>query len=241
MSGVFVDTGSNVVLDVVLTRKGREAFAAGQLPTFYAFFDDGVDYSLWDPAAANPGYLIEETPLLEPSTDDAVHPQHRLISANIPNLAYLPKVLFAQSSLSFEELAGTGQSVTSFVHYSQNGLVVPAALVDKYFVVEVDSRIVSVLAGAQGATLLSVVPGGIARYLLPADRGASKSGGGVANFSILDNPLSDLDWQMYGSKGGTLALGSRVLSTSVRVRGVQSGLQGVLQVTITEKSGAHSA
>tara|TARA_R110000851_G_scaffold249466_1_gene401954 strand:- start:880 stop:1608 length:729 start_codon:yes stop_codon:yes gene_type:complete len=238
--GVFIHTGTNVVANVILTKKGRESFAAGQLPVSFALFDDGVDYALWDPAAANPGAAIEAIPLLEPSTAQEAHPQYRLLSLGQNNLTFLPIMQFLETSVAITEQDGAAQSLTAQIHYNQAGFIVPASLVDTKFVIECDSKFLSVLKNNVVAPVVATTPGGVARYVLDADSGSSRSGGGTVGVSLLDNVLTDIDWQTYGSGGGTIAVGSRAIRTQVRVRGVESGIQGVILVTITEKVGLHA-
>ena len=241
MAGVFIDSGSNVVANVVLTKKGRESLAAGLLPVSFALFDDGVDYSLWDASLANPGSLIEQTPLLEPSSAQEASPQHRLLSIANTSLAYLPTMQFTQANITLAEQAGSPQAVTSFVHYTQQGFTVPAGLVDSKFIVECDSKFLSVFQGGVAAPIVSTSPAGVARYVLSADAGTSGSGGGMATFAIKDNPLSDIDMQTYGSIGGLVGVGSRQIRTQIQVRGVESGLAKTLKVYIEETTGLHAA
>ena len=64
----FLDRKSRVI-DVVLTGRGRELFALGELDfAYYAFFDDGIDYDPWSTGsltAEEREELIHSTPMLE--------------------------------------------------------------------------------------------------------------------------------------------------------------------------------
>ena len=80
---------SAVVVDAVLTKKGRELLAKGRdhfQITKYAFADDEVDYGLWDPDNVNGstyyGIKIENLPLMEASTDGNKSMRNKLISLN---------------------------------------------------------------------------------------------------------------------------------------------------------------
>lgn len=65
----FLDRKSRV-LDIVLTGRGRELFATGELNfSYYAFFDDGIDYDPWSSGsltAEEVDDLIHSSPMLEP-------------------------------------------------------------------------------------------------------------------------------------------------------------------------------
>jgi hypothetical protein len=64
----FLDRKSRVI-DVVLTGRGRELFALGELDfTYYAFFDDGIDYDPWSTGSLTDearDELIHSTPMFE--------------------------------------------------------------------------------------------------------------------------------------------------------------------------------
>lgn len=66
----FLDRKSRVI-DVVLTGRGRELLAQGELDfSYYAFFDDGLDYDPWTPSGSvsnddQRDELISSQPMLE--------------------------------------------------------------------------------------------------------------------------------------------------------------------------------
>ena len=80
---------ATTVLDAVLTKKGRELLSRGEQAfniTKFALSDDEVDYSLWN--VAHPlgtdyyGTVIENLPLLEPTTDPDTVMKYKLITRN---------------------------------------------------------------------------------------------------------------------------------------------------------------
>ena len=229
------------VLRVQLTKYGREVLAkSGALGIVkFALFDDGVDYSLWDASLADPGENIKKLPVLEPISSEGVALRNRLISMTDPTLTYLPSLTFVigknQHTVSLAEQTSAAQPVNVSVDFDQPGFKVAAGMVDSQFIVEVDAVFLSVLKSNQAISPV-VSNGAVAQFLIPADAGQSLSGGGVTSFSLLDAPMTDNDWNIYGQ--GTV--GSRTIRTEVRVHGVNSGLVGVLPVVITEKAGLHS-
>ena len=68
---------SEIVIDAVLTKKGRELLARGQNEfriAYFALADDEIDYSLWNSdhplGSAYYGRAIENLPITEAVTDE---------------------------------------------------------------------------------------------------------------------------------------------------------------------------
>ena len=77
---------STRTLDAILTRKGREMLARGQLLNInkFALADDEVDYALWDTSHQSGtdyyGAVIENLPFLEPFDDPDTIMKYRLVT-----------------------------------------------------------------------------------------------------------------------------------------------------------------
>jgi len=77
---------STRILDAILTRKGREMLARGQLLNInkFALADDEVDYALWDTSHGSGtdyyGAVIENLPFLEPFDDPDTIMKYRLVT-----------------------------------------------------------------------------------------------------------------------------------------------------------------
>ena len=77
---------STRTLDAILTRKGREMLARGQLLNInkFALADDEVDYALWDTSHGSGtdyyGSVIENLPFLEPFDDPDTIMKYRLVT-----------------------------------------------------------------------------------------------------------------------------------------------------------------
>lgn len=229
------------VLHVQLTKHGRELLAKnGALGIVkVAFYDDGVDYSLWDPSLADPGENIKKLPVLEPISAEGLALTSRLISVNDPTLSYIPSITFVigknQHTVNLTEQTSPAQPVNVSIDFDQSGFKVAAGMVDTAFLVELDGSFLSLLKSNQSISPV-VSSGSVSQFIVPADSGKSTSGGGVTSFSLIDAPMTDNDWNVFGQ--GTV--GSRTIRTEVRVSGVDSGLTASLPVVITEKSGLHS-
>lgn len=96
----YIDHDDNtVVLDAVLTKKGRELLSRGQRffnITKFAVSDDEVDYDLWNPdhedGTAYYGAAIENMPVLEANPNGILGLKHKLVSLNKEAL-YVAKIL----------------------------------------------------------------------------------------------------------------------------------------------------
>jgi hypothetical protein len=78
---------SSIVVDAILTRRGRELLARGQNEfniTHYALADDEVDYSLWNPdhplGTAYYGAVIENMPITEAVPDETQMLRYKLVT-----------------------------------------------------------------------------------------------------------------------------------------------------------------
>lgn len=78
---------TSIVVDAILTRKGRELLARGQNEfniTHFALADDEIDYSLWNPdhpqGSAYYGAVIESMPITEAVPDETQVMRYKLVT-----------------------------------------------------------------------------------------------------------------------------------------------------------------
>ena len=78
---------TSIVVDAILTRKGRELLARGQNEfniTHFALADDEIDYSLWNPdhpqGTAYYGAVIEAMPITEAVPDETQVMRYKLVT-----------------------------------------------------------------------------------------------------------------------------------------------------------------
>jgi hypothetical protein len=99
---------SSIVIDAVLTKKGRELLARGQNEfrvAFFALSDDEVDYSLWNSdhplGSAYYGRAIENLPITEAVTDETQVMKYPLVT--LPkNTVRIPVVAVSQTAYTFK-------------------------------------------------------------------------------------------------------------------------------------------
>ena len=121
---------SAVVVDAVLTKKGRELLSKGRdyfKISKYCFADDEVDYGLWDsdhPNGSNYyGIKIENLPLMEASTDGGKSMRNKLISLNkdqtrVSRITGLQSSITVNSNESATITPNTNTSVDSEAGYT---------------------------------------------------------------------------------------------------------------------------
>jgi hypothetical protein len=106
---------SSIVVDAILTRKGRELLAKGQNEfniTHYALADDEIDYSLWNPdhplGSAYYGAVIEAMPITEAVPDETQVMRYKLVT--LPkNTVRIPVVTVPNNSITL--LAGQQDTI----------------------------------------------------------------------------------------------------------------------------------
>ena len=114
---------TNITVDAVLTKKGRELLAKGENQfniTKFALADDEVDYRLWDVTHPNGsdyyGTVIENMPLLEAFPDENHVMRYKLVTLPKSTQA-MPILEVAQSAVTLRRL----NSVSLMNPSTQNG------------------------------------------------------------------------------------------------------------------------
>lgn len=155
----FLDhSTNNVIIDAVLTEKGRELLARNN-GTFkivhYGFGDDEVDYTLIKKFGRTIGKekVEKNTPVFEAQTIGALALKHPLITLSNPTLTVFPSLsLAAGSNQTVQNLEGQNTTVITVnqavpATTSQN---VAALLRETQYRVTVDSRFIT-LTGTSAA------------------------------------------------------------------------------------------
>ena len=123
----YLDNKS-IVVDAVLTKKGRELLAKnGSLKiTSFALADDEMDYGLYNSAAADDPLkeiALINTPIFEPNTDETQVMKFKLVTLE-EGTTFIPTVSIAQDSISVASTY-TGRHVitpsTNPPNYNVNG------------------------------------------------------------------------------------------------------------------------
>jgi hypothetical protein len=105
---------TSITVDAILTNKGRQILAAGQMLniTKFALSDDEIDYTLWNPAHTLGtnyyGAVIEDMPIVEANPDDTQMMRYKLVTlpknaGGIPVVQINPES-FTLASLNAEQV-----------------------------------------------------------------------------------------------------------------------------------------
>lgn len=116
---------SSIVIDAVLTKKGRELLARGQNEfrvVYFALADDEIDYSLWNSdhplGTAYYGRAIENLPITEAVTDETQVMKYPLVT--LPkNTVRIPIISVSPSSFTFKSNSDTLTITPTTVNFPQ--------------------------------------------------------------------------------------------------------------------------
>jgi len=98
----YIDNKS-IIVDAVLTKKGRELLATnGSLNiTAFALSDDEIDYSLYNPNAASPDLMeiaLVNTPVFEPNVDETQVMKYKLVTLD-QGTTFIPTISISQTAI----------------------------------------------------------------------------------------------------------------------------------------------
>lgn len=140
---------SSIVIDAVLTKKGRELLARGQNEfrvAYFALADDEVDYSLWNSdhplGSAYYGRAIENLPITEAVTDETQVMKYPLVT--------LPKATVRIPVIGVSQTSYTFKSTSDRVTITPNTINFPDGNVALGYT--------AVLSDSDAASFVSVTP-----------------------------------------------------------------------------------
>lgn len=232
----FLDhSTNNVILDAVLTDKGRELLSMGQgnfQITSFAFADDEVDYSIIKKFGRTVGKekIEKNTPVLEASTGANLGIKYPCVSLNDQTLQYLPNlaltttltngavVLYRSSTngATSQALAGEQQGPAGFIFTSD--------VTDFSYQITCDNTFLLI----NGYIPDSVDGSNVATYTIPALSPITPANLSKFSFSLVARSVpADIFDTFSHIEDGT----SRV-SRYITVKGMNSGQSTTFQATI---------
>lgn len=231
--GFLQQDSNSIILDAVLTDKGRE-FLARNDGSFsvvsFALGDDEVDYSIIQKFGRTIGKekIEKNTPVFEALTNESIALKHRLVSVSNPNLIRLPSLsLNADAGLSGNTVTiGNSTQKTRQIIISQSIIgdtTINNELRDQTFVVELSNMLLQIV----GAVPDTVSSQQRATYTLTRDNSQTSLGGSKLTFTISTKSITDSLFQIYGSVNDKTNI-----DTYVKVSGLQSGAVYEFKVSI---------
>lgn len=227
---------SNIIMDAVLTDKGREYLAKNDGSFSIVKFapaDDEVDYTIIQKYGRTVGKekIEKNTPIFEALTNGNLAQKYRLISVSNPNLVRLPKLSFTGEGVdSTNNILTIGQTTVKTRRLTlsqeiQDENVIDVELRDQSFIVEMSNLFLQV----EDQSPDSIDGQQRASYLLTRDAGETATGGSRLTFTVRTKAITESQFQTYGAPSN-----KNIIDTFVKVSGIQSGAVLEFQVQINK-------
>ena len=235
----FLDhSTNNIIVDAVLTDTGRRLLAQNDgsfVVSHFAFGDDEVDYSIIKKFGRTVGKekVIKNTPVFEGQTNGDLGIKFRLLSVSTPDLTFLPQLRVLSNTR--EQLVRNDSSSNSSVLIVQQSLptgqtVVPSDLIDTRFMVEYDTRFLSVQRTVAGGVTTPSISNNIATINVTPTAVNATSGGQEISLNI--QPSSAITDESYNSFTFSGTGTNAIIRTQLKVTGRSSGATVVLTYDI---------
>jgi hypothetical protein len=230
--GFLDQSTNNIILDAVLTDKGRESLARndGSFNIFkFAFGDDEVDYGHIKSFGRTVGRekIEKNSPVLEASTHGNLGLKNRCISINNPSLTRLPSLTLTGLTDSILSLTRTS-STTNFGNMILDqtlagGGTLDPDLTDYSYRVTMDNLFLKY----QSSTPISIDQDNVATYVVNSDPTIGPRGLSKLSFTVVAKAVSDATFETYQQKGAS------VVERIVSVSGMNSGATINFRIQIT--------
>lgn len=218
----FLDhSTNNVILDAVLTDKGRELLANG-VGNFsiakFAYADDEVNYNIIEQFGRTVGKekIEKNTPVLEASTTGYLGIKYRNLSLNNNSLSVLPTLklntTLASSTTSLYRGAVGGKSSASITlsQHAPSGVVIDVDNTDYSFRVTVDNLFLAI----QGYVPDTVDNYNIATYTIPANAAINSANLSKVTFNLMAKNVSQDVFDTFSHVSDNSSIVSRVITVS---------------------------
>lgn len=227
---------NNLILDAVLTDKGRE-FLARNDGSFsiikFAPGDDEVDYTIIQKFGRTVGKekIEKNTPIFEALTNGSLSQKHRMISVSNPNLIRLPTLTFTgEGSDTTNKLVSIGNTTVKrrqlrVFQTIENEDQIDVELRDQAFIVEMSNTFLEIVGGSPD----NVDGRQRASYILTRDAAETSLGGSQLTFTIATKAITESQFNIFGAIAN-----KNLISTFVKVSGIQSGAVLEFEVQITK-------
>jgi hypothetical protein len=236
----FLDhSTNNIIVDAVLTDKGRQLLARNDgsfQVTRFSFGDDEVDYEIIKQFGRTVGKekIEKNTPIFEAQTNSDLGLKNRMISVANPYLVVLPTL-----SVSFVNGAGTmirGGSPTQAdiqaKQANQNNTSIDVDLRDSSFLVQYDNRFVSVTGYENNVSTPSSGQNYISTVRVrQTATNSDGSNGSISTFRVAVRSFSDSYYNYYSTSAN-----SGVIRTFLTITGTASGALVTQQININKNS-----
>ena len=224
----FLDhSTNNIILDAVLTDKGRELLARND-GSFkiekFTLGDDEIDYSIIQKYGRTIGKekIEKNTPVFEGLTNQAQALKYKMISLSEQDLIRLPNLSLTTNSTVTLNRATLTTSTVTLEQSITNNEIVPVELKDEVYQISLSNLFLQV----ENDSPDSIDFNNTAFYTTPATENLP-NGGTRLNFVLVLKSLTDSFFSIYGDSTGKIR-------TFVRITGMQSGAESTFEVQISQ-------
>lgn len=244
---------SNIIIDAVLTERGRELLARNDGSfniSSFTFGDDEVDYSLIRKYGLTIGKekIEKNTPIFEANPNENIAIKHPLISFQNPlvTVSQLPELVWSNkgdlSQVSLQDVRGTGQGIErvekqiDVKNYVEDFTeTLNENITDNSFFIKVHGELLQ-LKGTQsnaGLEFIDVDVNGIETYSITTSTiGTDFTNQKFASFKVYSNGVvTASDFQKYSTVGN-----ANVIRTTIQIIGSASGAYLIIPVVITKNN-----
>lgn len=140
-------SNDNIIVDAIITKKGRELMANGTFQiTQFSLSDDEVDYSLYNPShpsgSAFFGEAIQNTPVLEAFPDETQIMKYKLVTLQ-RGTSKLPVINVGYAAISLKQGASIVITPQTLNYLGNTSVFEPSG----YVVTLLDNRLLSTFTG----------------------------------------------------------------------------------------------
>jgi len=236
--GFLDQSTNNIIVDAVLTDKGRQALSRndGSFSIVkFAFTDEEVDYTIVKQFGRTVGKekIIKNTPVMEAQTHANLAISHKLLGVSNPTLIRLPSLSLSTTS---DQLAMTrgqiGTSNTKSVTWEQdikNENIIDPELTDQSFIVTCNDQFIKLAKKGRLVPPQSLDQDQMATYLLTRDNETTSKRGSRLTLQIQTRSITDAQYTTFGNTSN-----KEIITTYIQVTGTASGAQKTLEVQISK-------
>jgi hypothetical protein len=226
----FLDhSTNNIIVDAVLTDKGRAVLAdpiSAFSVAYFALGDDEIDYGIIKQFGRTVGKekIEKNTPVLEAFTQNNLAQKSKLYSINNETLTHLPLMTLDVTNNMVTLKRSSRNNATSVaitIKNTQSDLQIPFQVADTSVDVDVDTRFLLLLGAGSP---ISNTKNNISTYNLKTSRESGSSIKSTLNFNL--KSIVEKDFSKYSIPAGTY------IRSFIKITGTKSGVQKIIEVRI---------
>ena len=232
--GFLNHSTNNIIVDAVLTDKGRQALSRndGSFSIYkFALADDEVDYQIIQQYGRTVGKekIEKNTPVLEALTIGSLSMKYKLLAASNPFLTHLPQMTIRQTGQNvgvINLVRGSADKLVEITIENSTNLPIDNDIRDNQVRIELNDLFLTIAEQAFSPDFK--YSDNIAVYTVPTSSGGGSSTAITAQFTIQVKSFSNTVFTNYSIKNGS------EIRTFMTVSGLNSGVSGQQEFKITK-------